>query len=166
MVIEKARFLKVSHHFPRLSLVLDELTELVSLLLGASLLLLQLLANLRPGLFVKLINGRADSLELPLLTSSDFNHGVKKLTVVNFNNEISHVQASQNVSDDSKHFSVWDHRRVGSSDIEITLVELSESTLLHLGLVTTVDLSNHESLDARETVFSNISGEGDSQVIT
>ena len=146
--------------------MLDELMELVSLLLGAALLLLKLLAYLRPGLFVKLINRRANSLELSLLTSSDFNHGVKKLAVVNFNNEVSHVQASQNVIDDSQYFSVGDHGRVGSSDIEIALVELSEPTLLHLRLVATVDLGNVESLDARQAVLSDISGEGDSQVIS
>lgn len=148
MVIEETRLLKVSHHLPRLSLVLYEFMELVSLRLSASLLLLQFLANLRPGLLVKLIDGRANSLELSLLAPSDLNHSVKELTVVNLDLEVSHVQASQDVHDDGKYLSVGDHRRVGSSDIEIALVEFSKSTLFHLRLVTAVDLGDHKSLDA------------------
>jgi hypothetical protein len=57
MAFEDSRFLQVGKHFPRLSLELNELMELISLLDGAALLLLQFLANLRPGLLVKLING-------------------------------------------------------------------------------------------------------------
>jgi hypothetical protein len=59
--------------------------------------------------------------------------------------EITDFKTCQYFTDDSENLSIWQHKGVGSGDVEVTLVEFTVATFRHLGLIPSVHLSNVES---------------------
>jgi hypothetical protein len=132
--------------FPGFASELDESVQLVGHLFGKALLSNQLFLDLLPWFFVKFVDARADGFELAFLAARKLHHRVQKLPMIHLNLEVADVKSLENLLNNGEHLSVRDHQRVVSSDIEIALVELSETAFAHLRLITSVDLSNVEAL--------------------
>jgi hypothetical protein len=126
----------------------------------------ELLLDLFPGLLVKFVDGGTNGLELSLLTATQLNHGVQELPVVDFEHEVAYSQFADDLSHYLHDFCVWDHEAISSSNIEIALVELSESALVHLRVVSSVNFGDVESFDAGKVLVRNISSEWDSQIVS
>lgn len=67
--------------------------------------------------------------------------------MVDLNNEVLDVQSLQNLLHNRNDFGIWNHRIILSSDIQITLVKLSESSFSHDRLVPPVYLADVESFN-------------------
>lgn len=119
--------------------------QLVAHVLCQALLVYELDSDFFPGLFVKLVDRGADRLKLTLFTTSELNHSVKELSMVQLELEITDFKTCQYFTDDSEHLSIWQHKGVGSGDVEVTLVEFTVATFRHLGLIPSVHFSNVES---------------------
>jgi hypothetical protein len=62
--------------------------------------------------------------------------------VVQLNDEATNVKRLENINDDTEKISIRDHKAVGSSDIKITLIELSKAALVHLRVISSVNLGD------------------------
>ena len=85
--------------------------------------------------------------------------------MVKFNLESADVEATENVNHNAQEIGIWDHWAVASSDVKITLVELTEATSRHLRGITSVDLGDVVSLDGRETLLSDVPSEGHGKIV-
>lgn len=165
MALKDALGLQPVEKSPRFSLQLHKLVKFVAHLVGETLLIDELFAYSFPRLLVKLINRRADGLELALLTAGKLNHGVEELPVVQFHDEVADLERLQDVNNDGEQVSVRNHDTVGAGDVEVALVELTEAASLHLRVITSVHLSDVEALDRRNAVLGHISCEGHGQIV-
>lgn len=67
--------------------------------------------------------------------------------MIEFNLESADIEATEDVNDNAQEISIWNHRAVASSDVKITLVELTEASSGHLRGITSIDLGDVVSLD-------------------
>ena len=79
--------------------------------------------------------------------------------------EITDAELSEDVDEDLEHLGVGDHGGVIASDVKIALVELPKAALIHLGLVSSVDLSDVESLNLFHSLRCNESCKRNSQIV-
>ena len=89
MSLEQVLVLDLLEQVPRLVLVLDEFVEVVGHLFCETLLVDEFQLDLFPRLFIELVDGGADRLELSLFTARKLDHGVKELPVVHLDAEAS-----------------------------------------------------------------------------
>ena len=87
--------------------------------------------------------------------------------MVDLDRELVDAQLMEDFLHDCEDLSVRDHRVIFTSDVEVTLVELSEPSPACGRLVSPVNLTNVEPLDLLDvSVHAHEPGEGDSQVIS
>jgi hypothetical protein len=77
----------------------------------------------------------------------DLNHSLKNLSVINLDFKFSNTHSLKNLLHNDQHIGVWNHRIIFAGDIEVTLIELSEATLSHYGLIAPIHLPNVEHLN-------------------
>ena len=61
--------------------------------------------------------------------------------------------------------SIWDHGRVGPSDVEVTLHELPEAAPVHLRVVSPVHLRHVVPLDLADAVQGDIASKGHREIV-
>ena len=139
--------------------------QLVGHLFSKSFLIDQLQFNFIPRLLIELVNGRANALELSLLTASKLNHSIQELPVIDLDLECANLKVSEDLDHHSEDLGIRDHGGIVTCDVEVALVELSEATFAHLWLITSVHLCNVESLDTGNLLLCHISGKWHREVI-
>ena len=87
MTFEETFVLDLLEQFPGFASELHEPLEVRCHLFGEPFLIDQLKLDLLPRLFVKLVHGGADRLELALLAARELDHGVQELPVIDFDLE-------------------------------------------------------------------------------
>ncbi|KAI6766463.1 hypothetical protein HG531_011685 [Fusarium graminearum] len=146
----------------------NPLSNSVSDLAVESLFLGHFLAHISPGQLVELVDSRGDGADLVFRHAADLEDTVEDLPVIQLY-RVSTVPAKplKDFCDDAENLGVGQHGVVGSSNVEIALVEFSHTALGHGGLISTVDLGNVVSLDVLDLlVHGEEAGEGDGQVIS
>ncbi len=86
--------------------------------------------------------------------------------MVDLDSELADIESLQDFTDDRKHLRVRDHEGIVPSNIEIALIELSESTFVHLRLITSVYFRHMEALNLLNTLSSDVTCERNSEIIS
>lgn len=75
--------------------------------------------------------------------------------MINFDKEILDINGFKYLLHNSENLSIWDHRIIGTSNVKVTLIELSIPAFGHDGLISSIDLSNVKPLN-----FGNVGVHG------
>ena len=151
----------------RTTLECGQFPKSIGLLLTDSFGFDQLVFDLSPGHFVKLVNRTANGFKLRGITVCLLDHHFENFPMVNFDQEAIHSHGFQNFLHDSQDFRVRDHGVIFASDVEIALVKLSESALVDCGLIPSINFSNMESLYFLDIgVVGHEPGEGNSEIVS
>jgi len=86
--------------------------------------------------------------------------------VVDFNDKASDIKLLKNLGDNFQDFSIRNHKRISTSNIKITLIELSESSLCHLRVVSSIDFCNVVSFNLSQIFLGYVPCERYCQVVS
>lgn len=130
-----------------------------------------------PRLLVQLINSTTNGSVLGGRNTTDLHHTIQQLSVVDLNHEGAYSitdqqgrhtnrQALEDLNTNTDNIGIGNHTTVQASDIIIALVELSVTTLGHDWIISTINTSHVETLDLTNTMKSNVTSKGNSQIIS
>ena len=132
-----------------------------------SLLLDHLLAHLRPGHLIQLVDGARDRPDLLLRHAADLEQTVEHLAVVDLD-AVAALPAEllEDLGHDAQDLRVRHHGVELAGDVEVALVELAHAALADGRLVPAVDLGDVVALDAADVrVHGEPAGERHRQVV-
>ena len=85
--------------------------------------------------------------------------------MIDLDHELADFKSFEDFADDREYLRIGDHESIVSSNIEIALIELSESTLIHLRLITSINFGNMEALNLLNALGSNVTSERHGEIV-